>query len=94
MRQAELRQFSHLNDRPGIPFPGRLFEITMHLAKLIRRIEYEKNGRTDHRDFALAGLGTNADFLGILQENSVRTIHTLKATLEDIFVQVTGRSLV
>ena len=34
-----------------------------------------------------------AEFLRILQSGTVQTIHTQEATLEDIFIRVTGRSL-
>ena len=43
--------------------------------------------------FPLAGLGDNAAFLHLLHSGTVQTIHTQEATLEDIFVRVTGRSL-
>ncbi len=52
----------------------------------------ETNQRSQH-SFPLDGLGENADFLSILRKQSVETIHTQEATLEEIFVQVTGRSL-
>ncbi len=52
----------------------------------------ETNQRTQH-NFPLDGLGEDADFLSILREQTVETIHTQEATLEEIFVQVTGRSL-
>lgn len=69
-------------------------ELKLKYGKKQVRIEYEKNGQTDFKDFALHDLGENAAFLTILRENNVRTIHTLEATLEDIFIDVTGRSLV
>ncbi len=52
----------------------------------------ETNQRTQH-SFPLAGLGENPDFLAVLRKQTVETIHTQEATLEEIFVQVTGRSL-
>ncbi|HAJ38267.1 MAG TPA: ATP-binding protein [Chloroflexi bacterium] len=50
------------------------------------------NGVT-RREFPLAELGANAEFLALLQQGHLETIHTQEATLEDIFVQVTGRTL-
>ncbi len=58
------------------------------------RVEYSENGRTQQRDFPLDGLGENEAFLNLVREKSVRTIHTQEATLEDIFIRVTGRALV
>ncbi|MBS1968572.1 MAG: ABC transporter ATP-binding protein [Chloroflexi bacterium SZAS-1] len=56
-------------------------------------VEYQGNGQLRRADFALDGLGNNATFLRLLREQSVQTIHTQEATLDDIFIQVTGRSL-
>ncbi len=44
-------------------------------------------------EFALEGLGKNADFLNFLQHNEVLRINTLEATLEEVFIQVTGQAL-
>ena len=57
------------------------------------RVEYRQNGSTAGQDFELDGLGENGAFLDLLKQESVETIHTQEATLEDIFIQVTGRSL-
>jgi len=44
-------------------------------------------------EFPLAGLGDNARFLQLIRSQQVQTIHTLEATLADVFIQVTGRDL-
>lgn len=57
------------------------------------RLEYRENGLVQSRDFALQGIGRNAAFLETLREKEIETMHTLEASLEDIFIAVTGRSL-
>jgi fluoroquinolone transport system ATP-binding protein len=57
------------------------------------RVEYQADGRLDRRDFPLAGLADDREFLALLRSAHVQTIHTQEATLEDIFIQVTGRAL-
>jgi fluoroquinolone transport system ATP-binding protein len=57
------------------------------------RLEYRLNGHLGQRDFPLDGLGHNAGFLELLRNDGVQTIHTQEATLEDIFIRVTGREL-
>lgn len=57
------------------------------------RVEVETPAGTEMREFALDGLGDNAEFVQVLRSHPVQTIHTLEATLDDIFIQVTGRSL-
>lgn len=58
------------------------------------RIEHVGEGGVERSEFPLAGLGDNSEFLGILRRREIETIHTLEATLDDIFVRVTGRRLV
>lgn len=67
--------------------------LTLRFGKPLVRVEYGLNGAVESRDFALDGLADNPDFLALLRDNAVRTMHTQEATLEDIFIQVTGRSL-
>ncbi len=43
--------------------------------------------------FPLDGLADNPAFLDALRRDGLSTIHSLEASLEDVFVQVTGRSL-
>jgi fluoroquinolone transport system ATP-binding protein len=67
--------------------------LTLRFGKPLVRVEFGANGVVDNRDFALDGLGDNPDFLALLRNNHVHTMHTQEASLEDIFIQVTGRSL-
>ena len=56
-------------------------------------VEYGLGGSPGRREFPLDGLGDNADFLALLREATVHTLHTQEATLEDVFLRVTGHSL-
>ncbi len=68
-------------------------ELKLRYGKADVRVEFGMNGRYEQRDFALSGLAENAEFLKLLREGSVRTLHTQEATLENIFIQMTGRGL-
>ncbi len=57
------------------------------------RVEYGLDGRTERREFPLEGLGDNAHFLDVLRGGAIQTVHTQEATLEDVFIKVTGRGL-
>ncbi len=57
------------------------------------RIEYGPDDRTEACEFPLENLGSNVDFLELLQTQKTRTLHTLEASLEDVFIEVTGRQL-
>lgn len=59
------------------------------------RVEYEnETGITVNKDFPLSELKGNKEFEGLLHSDRLLTIHTQEASLEDIFIEVTGRSLV
>lgn len=57
------------------------------------QVEYLQNSHTVQAEFPLADLGRNEAFLSLLKNRPVQTIHTQEATLEDVFVRVTGREL-
>ncbi|MBT3321176.1 MAG: ABC transporter ATP-binding protein [Anaerolineae bacterium] len=57
-------------------------------------VEYLPNSdsRSAEQEFGLADLGQNG-FVNLIQQHAIQTIHTQEATLEDIFIQITGRNL-
>ncbi|MDB4582682.1 ABC transporter ATP-binding protein [Draconibacterium sp.] len=55
-------------------------------------VEYE-NGTVKTGNFYLEGLADNQEFLDVLRKNHIRSIHSQEATLEDIFIKVTGKNL-
>lgn len=57
------------------------------------RVEYRERLETCFKDFELAGLGDNVEFLQLIKTKSIERMHTQEATLEDIFIEVTGRGL-
>lgn len=57
------------------------------------RVQFTKEGETLTQEFPMEGLGMQQDFQEILQTREVLTIHTMEASLEEIFIQVTGQSL-
>jgi fluoroquinolone transport system ATP-binding protein len=68
-------------------------ELKLRYGESKVRVEFQANDHTARQEFPLAGLGDNGDFLCLLRRGGVQTIHTQEATLEDIFIRVTGRSL-
>jgi fluoroquinolone transport system ATP-binding protein len=57
------------------------------------RVELEVDGRVERREFPLDGIGDNSEFFATLRTHAVQTIHTQETTLEDVFIQLTGRTL-
>ncbi len=87
-----------LCDRVALIVEGRIAQIDAPRALRLRygaprvRVEY-LNGELRAAEFPLAGLAENAEFQRVLREASVQTIHSREATLEDVFLEVTGRRL-
>jgi fluoroquinolone transport system ATP-binding protein len=57
------------------------------------RVEYIESGKTRTGEFLLQGLNDKQLFHEILQNREVLTIHTLEASLEEIFIRITGQQL-
>ncbi|CAM3643615.1 ATP-binding cassette domain-containing protein [Marinicrinis lubricantis] len=75
---------------PLIDSPRRLK--LSHGAKRVA-VEYEDGGNMRRREFPLNGIGHHSEFLQLLRNQEIETIHTMETTLEDIFMEVTGRDL-
>lgn len=62
-------------------------------GRRIVRLESMLQGRRTTREFPLDGLAHNPAFMAALHDGGIETMHTLETSLEDVFVQVTGRTL-
>jgi fluoroquinolone transport system ATP-binding protein len=88
-----------LCDRVAFLVDGRIATLdaprALRLAhgRRVVRIETRRDGSTTRREFALDGLADNSDFIALVRAGGIETIHTLETTLEDVFIQVTGRAL-
>jgi fluoroquinolone transport system ATP-binding protein len=69
-------------------------ELQLARSQRLVRVEYrDQGGGLDAAEFPLDGLGTDAAFHALLRDRHVETIHSKEASLEDVFVDVTGRRL-
>ena len=50
-----------------------------------------KSGKS--KEFPLKDLGVNPQFLEFIKQDEIKRIHTMEATLEEVFIRVTGKSL-
>ncbi|MCF4099603.1 ABC transporter ATP-binding protein [Maritalea mediterranea] len=59
------------------------------------RVDYMDNTHLANQEFELDGLGQNQDFLQLIQsDRRIKRIHTQETTLDNIFIEVTGKELV
>lgn len=68
-------------------------ELMIEHGKRIVEVEYQKNGSIRKQSFDLQNLGENNSFMDVLRTTEVKTMHSCEATLEDIFIKLTGRNL-
>jgi fluoroquinolone transport system ATP-binding protein len=68
-------------------------ELKVKRGKRIVRVEYYQGRETLSKEFPLEKIGQNKEFNNLLNSKEIKTIHTQEATLEDIFIEATGRNL-
>lgn len=57
------------------------------------KVEYSKDGKMLESQFDLRFICENKAFFDILKNSEIKTIHTQEATLENVFIKLTGRTL-
>jgi len=69
-------------------------ELKLRKGRRELRVEYRKNSELKEALFPLDGIGGNDQFLKIIKNDMLETIHSQEASLEQIFIEVTGRQLI
>ncbi|KPL76588.1 ATP-binding protein [Ornatilinea apprima] len=88
-----------LCDRVALIVDGRIRmvgaprDLKLQHGRASVRVGYVNGGGQAQREFELAGLAENEDFLKLLRSENVQTLHSQEASLEDVFIEVTGRRL-
>ena len=88
-----------LCDRVALIVEGRIQvvdpprDLKLRYGQARVRVDYRSGDRVEQREFPLPGLGDNSEFLNLLRTCEVQTIHSLEASLEDVFIRITGRGL-
>lgn len=68
-------------------------ELKIKHGKKLVRVEYLKGSKLKRDEFSLSDIGNNSKFIKLLKGGKVQTIHTADASLDEIFIKVTGRHL-
>jgi fluoroquinolone transport system ATP-binding protein len=88
-----------LCDRVAFVVDGRIAALdtpTEHKVSRSRRtvrVTYRDGNRLDYKDFPLDGIAEDETFRALTRERHVEALHSQEASLEDVFIDVTGRSL-
>ena len=89
-----------LCDRVAFVVDGRIValdaptELKIARSRRLVRVEYRApEGTLQTAEFPMDGLAEDADFHSVLRTHHVETIHSREASLDEVFIDVTGRSL-
>jgi fluoroquinolone transport system ATP-binding protein len=77
----------------AIQLIGAPHELKLRNGAPTVQVEHTAGNLATRETFPLHGLADNSAFLKLLRAGVVQTIHSQEASLEDIFVRVTGRNL-
>lgn len=69
-------------------------DLMIEHGKRIVKVEYLSQGKKLEQSFNIENIGENSEFLNILKSSEIQTIHSCEASLEDIFIKLTGRNLI
>jgi fluoroquinolone transport system ATP-binding protein len=90
---------AELCDRVAFLVEGRIAVIDAPRALMVQhgrrrlRVDYSEDGAAATAEFDLDALAGDAEFQRILHSAHIDAMHSLDATLEDVFLAVTGRTL-
>jgi fluoroquinolone transport system ATP-binding protein len=69
-------------------------ELKVARSQRLVRVEYRgQDSRLESTEFAMDNLADDPAFHSLLRSKHVETIHSREASLDDVFVEVTGRRL-
>lgn len=87
-----------LCDRVALIIDGQLKAVdtpeNLKLKYGQRTVQIQLEGQKEMYEYELEGLGQNQDFLSVLAQHNIRTIHSKEASLEEVFIQITGENLI
>jgi fluoroquinolone transport system ATP-binding protein len=73
-----------------IPVTGTPVDLKQQYGERVLDVRLE--GDATPRRFPMDGLGQNADFLALLTTDRVAALHTLEASLDDVFIRATEKA--
>ena len=94
-----MNDVEQLCDRVAFCVEGGLYEISAPRDLKIKygrrevKVEYRGDKGTETQIYPMDAIGRNKEFLEVLETKDIETIHSGETSMEDIFIIVTGASL-
>ena len=68
-------------------------ELKLRHGKKLVEVGYHNNGELVEGQYNIKGLWGDQEFVELLKSDRIETIHSQEASLEDVFIKITGRNL-
>ncbi|MBN2878767.1 MAG: ABC transporter ATP-binding protein [Clostridia bacterium] len=68
-------------------------DLMIENGEAVVNVAYKQGNKLLNSSYPMKGLYENQDFINLLKTDTVVSIHSKEATLEDIFIKLTGREL-
>jgi len=94
-----MSDIDQLCDRVAFIVDGKIIEmdsprnLKIKYGSRVCKVEYYEDKELKQVEFPLDNIGSNDEFLQVIKEKNVETIHSGETTLEEIFIKVTGVGL-
>jgi fluoroquinolone transport system ATP-binding protein len=73
-----------------IPVTGTPDALKRRYGQRLLEVKTGEEGALRTHTFEMDGIGANAEFLALLKQDKVASLHTLEASLDDVFIKATG----
>lgn len=89
-----MNDVEELCDKVAFIHEGKIVEsstprdLKLKYGKRILNVEYTKNNKTEKKSFNLDNIGNDKEFLKILQDGNIETLHSGETNLNDIFIKL------
>lgn len=77
--------------RGSIPVTGTPRALMREYGRRLLEVTVANGAGTETRSFPMDGIGGNEAFLALIASREVVAMHTLEASLDDVFIRATGR---
>jgi fluoroquinolone transport system ATP-binding protein len=73
-----------------IPVTGTPEELMRAYGERVLKVTTRQQGRLESTEFAMDDIGANSEFLALIGGSEIVAMHTLEASLDDVFIKATG----
>ena len=77
----------------NIPVSGTPADLKREFGRRYLAVDARDGDKIKRHEFSMQGLGTNRQFMDLLEADRIASMHTLEASLDDVFIKATGGAI-